>query len=164
MLLLRRRSGSTLLLGVWFAGFVVSTYGLSTRLFPDRLGTFDPTSDCRLWNPVGYRNAFGILAAIGALLALGLAARSGPAVRSLAAASTVVFLLTLYFTYSRGSWIAFFFGLAVAIALDRRRLQLITTALVLTPWPLIAIWVASTSPALSREGPSLGAATGTDWQ
>ena len=157
-LLLRRASASTLILGVWFAAAVVSTYGLLTRLFPDRIGSFD-SSDYRLANPVGYWNAFGIIAAIGALLALGLAARSGPVVRCLAAASIVVFMLTVYFTYSRGSWIAFFCGLALAVALDRRRLQLITTALVLTPWPAIAIWAASTSPALSRAGASLPAAT-----
>src|SRR2546428_53569 len=80
-----------------------------------------------LSEPVGYWNAFGVLAAMGTLLALGLAARSGPVVRCVAGASTVVLLLTLYFTFSRGGWIAFFLGLAAAIALDRRRLQLITT-------------------------------------
>jgi hypothetical protein len=162
VLLVRRRSISALLLGVWGAIAVVTTYSLATRLFPDRLGTFDstdPLSGYRLFDPIGYWNALGILAGIGTLLALGLAARSVPVVRCIAAASTVVFMLTLFFTFSRASWIAFFFGLAVAIALDRRRLQLITTALVLTPWPLIAIWVASTSPALTREGAGLAAAT-----
>ena len=43
---------------------------------------------------------------MGWLLALGLAARSGPLVRCLAAGSTVIFALALYFTYSRASWIA----------------------------------------------------------
>jgi O-antigen ligase/polysaccharide polymerase Wzy-like membrane protein len=159
VLLLRRSSLSTLLLGVWAAITVVSTYGLATRLFPDRLGSFDAVSEYRLSNPVGYWNALGILAVIGTLLALGLAARSGPVVRCLAAGSTVLLLLTLYFTYSRGSWIAFFVGLTVAIAVDRRRLKLITTALVLAPWSIIAIWAASTSPALTREGAALAAAT-----
>ena len=159
VLLLRRRSIATLVVGLWLALVVVSTYGLATRLFPDRLGSFDPVSEYRLSDPVGYWNAFGILAAMGALLALGLAARSGPVVRCLAAGSSVIFPLTLYFTYSRGGWIAFFAGLVVAVALDRHRLQLITTGLVLLPWPVIAIWVASTSPALTREGAILGAAT-----
>jgi hypothetical protein len=159
VLLIRRSSVTVVLVGLWAALAVVSTYGLATRLFPDRLGSFDPVAVYRLSDPVGYWNAFGILAAVGTLLALGLAARSGPVVRSLAAGSTVVFLLTLYFTYSRASWVAFFAGIAVAIALDRRRLQLITTGLVLMPWPVIAIWVASTSPALTREGSALDAAT-----
>jgi hypothetical protein len=159
VLLLRRSSMPTLLLGIWAAIAVVSMYGLATRLFPERLGAFDPISGSRLSDPVGYWNAFGIFAAMGALLALGLAARSGPVVRCLAGASSVVLLLALYFTFSRGGWIAFFLGLAAAIALDRRRLQLITTAFVLAPWPALAIWAASTSPALTHIGATLPAAT-----
>jgi hypothetical protein len=159
IVLVRRSSVPALLLGLWAAITVVSAYALATRLFPDRLGVFDPISGYRLSEPVGYWNAFGILAAIGTLLALGLAARSGPVVRCLAGGSVVLLMLTLYFTYSRGGWIAFFFGLAAAVAIDRRRLQLITTALVLAPWPVLAIWVASTSPALTREGSALAAAT-----
>jgi hypothetical protein len=159
VLLLRRSSVPTLLLGIWTAIVVVSTYGLATRLFPDQLGVYDPISGSRLSDPVGYWNAFGILAAMGALLALGLAARSGPMVRCLAGASSVVLLLTLYFTFSRGGWIAFFVGIAAAIAFDRRRLQLITTAFVLAPWSALAIWAASTSPALTHLGATLEASS-----
>jgi len=150
ILFLRRSSVPALLLGVWTAITVVSTYALLTRLFPERLGVFDPTAGYRLSYPVGYWNAFGILAAIGTLLALGLAARSGPVVRCFAAGSGVLLLLTLYFTYSRGGWIAFLVGLTAMIAIDRHRLQLITTMLVLAPWPALAVWAASTSPALNR--------------
>jgi hypothetical protein len=158
VLLLRRVSGPALVKGIWAAITVISAYGLATRLFPQRLGTFDPIAGNRLSEPLGYWNAFGVLAAMGTLLALGLAARSGPVVRCLAAASTVVTLLTLYFTFSRGGWIAFFIGLAVAIAIDRRRLQLITTGLVLTPWPVLAIWAASQSGALTHVKASVQAA------
>jgi len=159
LLLLRRTSLPGLLLGAWGAITVVAGYGLATRLFPDQLGNGDTFSGYRLSDPVGYWNAFGILAAIGALLALGLAARSGPVVRALAAGSGVVLLLTLYFTYSRGAWIAYFVGLAATIAVDRKRLQLITTALVLTPFPVLAIWAASTSPALTHAGATVQAAS-----
>ncbi len=159
IILVRASSVFSLVLGVWFATGVISTYALATRLFPDQLGSFDSISGYRLSGPVGYWNALGILAAMGALLALGLAARSGPLVRCLAAGSVDLFLLTLYFTYSRGGWIAFFVGLAVMAALDRRRLQLITTALVLTPWPVVGIWVASTSQALTHPGSAEAAAT-----
>jgi hypothetical protein len=151
-LLLRRASVHALLLGTWGAITVVAAYGLATRLFPDRLGSSDAFFGYRLSEPVGYWNALGILVAIGTLLALGLAARSGPVVRALAAGSGVILLLALYFTYSRGGWIAFFIGLAAAIAVDRNRLQLITTALVLAPFPSLAIWAASTSPALTHSG------------
>ena len=142
-------------LDVWF----------DDQLFPDRLGSFDPIAGYRLSEPVGYWNALGVLAAAGALLALGLAARSGPLISCLAAGSSVVFVLTLYFTYSRGSWIAFFGGLVFAMAIDRQRLQLITTAIVLAPWSIVAIAVASTSPALTRQTVDFPprAATVTGW-
>jgi O-antigen ligase/polysaccharide polymerase Wzy-like membrane protein len=159
VLLVRRASAPALLLGVWAAIAVVSTYGLATRLFPDRLGVYDPISGSRLSDPVGYWNAFGILVAMGAVLALGHAARSRPVVRCAAAASSVVLVLTLYFTFSRGSWIAFFAALAAAVALDRRRLQLITTAFVLAPWSALTIWAASTSPALTHRVSALQQAT-----
>jgi tetratricopeptide (TPR) repeat protein len=159
VLLLRRRSVAAVVLGLWGAQVVVTTYALITRLFPDQFGTFDPISSYRLSDPLGYWNALGILAAIGWLLAVGLAARSGPLVRCLAAGSTVIFALALYFTYSRASWIALVVGLAIAIALETRRLQLITTALVLAPWSITAIAVASTSPALTHQSAALSAAS-----
>ncbi len=159
LLLVRRRSVASLMVGLWFGSAGVVTYALLTRLFPDRLGSFDPISGYRLTSPIGYWNGLGILAAMGGLLALGLAARSGPLVRCLAAGSTVIFMLVLYFTYSRGSWIAFFFGLALAVALDPRRLQLMTTTLVLTPWSAIAVGVASTSSALTHQTADLAAAS-----
>src|SRR5437870_3975935 len=40
VLLLRRRSVQALLLAIWAAIAVVSTYGLATRLFPDQLGVY----------------------------------------------------------------------------------------------------------------------------
>jgi O-antigen ligase len=158
-LLLRRSSVLAVLIGVWGAITVVAAYGLATRLFPESLGVFDPIAEYRLSNPVGYWNAFGILTAMGALLALGLAARGGPLMRCLAAGSAVPLLLALYFTYSRGGWIAFFVGLVATIAIDRHRLQLITTAFVLAPFPVLAIWAASKSPALTHAGATLGAAS-----
>ena len=71
----------------------------------------------------------------------------------------MIFALALYFTYSRASWIALVAGLAVAVALDKRRLQLITTALVLAPWSITAVAVASTSPALTHQSAALSAAS-----
>jgi O-antigen ligase/polysaccharide polymerase Wzy-like membrane protein/tetratricopeptide repeat protein len=159
VLLVRRRSVASLMVGVWFGLAVITTYALLTRLFPDQLGTFEPIANYRLSEPVGYWNGLGILAAMGGLLALGLAARSGPLIRCLAAGSSVIFMLVLYFTYSRGSWIAFLFGLTLAVALDRHRLQLVTTALVLTPWSAIAVGAASSSSALTHQAAQLDSAT-----
>lgn len=160
LLLVRARAYRALLGGTWAALASVSSYALATRLFPERLGVFDPVAGYRLSEPLGYWNALAIFAGLGTLLALGFAARSESAwVRSLAAASLVVFLPTIYFTFSRGAWLAVGVGLASAIALDPRRLQLITTALALAAAPAIGLAVAYRSDALTQSTASLSSAS-----
>jgi hypothetical protein len=145
-----------LLGGTLTAIAVLCSYALATRLFPERLGSFDPVSTYRLAAPVGYWNALGILAAIGILLAVGTAARGKHLLsRSLAAAALVILLPTLLFTYSRGAWIALFLGLAAQILVDRRRLQLVTTMLVVGFPAVLALWLASRSSALTSRVPVL---------
>jgi O-Antigen ligase len=160
VLIVRARAYRALLGGTWAAIALVSAYALGTRLFPERLGVFDPIAGYRLSEPLGYWNALAIFAGIAALLALGFAARAESVwLRSLAAASLVVLLPTMYFTFSRGAWIAVGVGLASAITLDPRRLQLITTALALTPAPAIALIVAYRSDALTQLSASLSSAS-----
>ena len=142
---------SPLFAGLLVGATVVSAYGLATRLFPERLGSFDSVASYRLSEPIGYWNALGIFAVLGVLLALGFVARARRlAGRALAAASLVVFLPTLYFTYSRGAWIALGIGLLASIALDPRRLRLITATLAVAPWPALAVWLASQSSGLTN--------------
>lgn len=43
----------------------VSAYGLATRLFPERSEAFDPVAGYRLFEPLGYWSALGIVAAMG---------------------------------------------------------------------------------------------------
>jgi O-Antigen ligase/Tetratricopeptide repeat len=137
----------------------VSLYALATRLLPDRLGVFDPSAGYRLSAPVGYWNGLGIFAALGVLLAVGLAARADrPGARSLAAASLLVLVPTLYFTFSRGAWAALAIGLAVAVAVDPRRLQLLATIACVAPAPALGIYLASHSHALTHTHPQLAEA------
>ena len=87
---------------------------LSGRLFPERFGEYDLIGGYRLSEPVGYWNALGVLAALGVLLAVSLVARfESLLVRLVAAASTVPLALTLYFTFSRGAWLALLAGLSL---------------------------------------------------
>src|ERR671936_1076083 len=145
-----------LLGGTLAAISILCTYALATRLFPERLGSFDPVSTYRLGAPIGYWNALGIVAAIGILLALGTAARAKRLLaRSLAGASLVLLLPTLLFTYSRGAWIALFIGLAAQVLIDRRRLQLVTTALIAGAPAALALWLSSRSSALTTRQPVL---------
>ena len=157
---LARRSVQ-LLLPALLAGIVaVAAYALATRLLPDRVGSFDSYVGYRLSEPLGYWNALSIFVAIGIVVAVGLAARARAlVVRALSAASLVLLFPVLYFTFGRGGWIALAAGLAVAIAVDPRRLQLVTTILVIAPWPALALWRAYESPSLTTQFSALADAS-----
>jgi O-antigen ligase len=73
----------------------------------------------RLAAPLGYSNGLGLFAAIGILLALGLALRFR---RPILAAPLLVLGPTLYFTYSRGAWLALGAGALGGFALAPPRL------------------------------------------
>ncbi|MBA2476273.1 MAG: O-antigen ligase family protein [Actinobacteria bacterium] len=157
--LVRRRSYRALLGGTWAAVALVCGYSLLTRLFPERMGVLDAIAGNRLSHPLGYWNALGIFAALGAVLALGLAARGRNAlVRALAAASLPILLAALYFTFSRGAWVALALGALVAVALETRRLSFVTVLLALAPWPAAGVWLASRSEALTTRQATVAAA------
>jgi hypothetical protein len=122
-----------LLAGAFGAIVLVCGYGLGQWLFgsPETPLVDDPQVAQRLADPIGYANGLGILAAMGLLLAAGLAARAGRDHATLAAAAVPLLATTLYFTYSRGAWLALGAGLAFGIALGPGRLQLAATALLL---------------------------------
>lgn len=148
-----------LLGGTLAAVAAVATYSLGTRLFPDRLGVFDPAAGYRLATPVGYWNGLGILCAVGALLALGFAARaSGAVARAASAGTLVVCVTTLYFTFSRGAWIALAIGALAALALSPRRLGLATTFLLAAPFAALSVLLASRADALTHVDAPLAAA------
>ncbi len=159
MFVVRREHVPALLRGVLTAITLVSAYGLATRFFPDRLGSYDPIATYRLSEPLGYWNGLGIFAAMGALLALGLLARDSSLVaRCLAAASFPILLSTMFFTFSRGAWIALGVGLLAAFALDPRRLHLVVAALAVAIPSLIALWAGLSSDALTERDAPLFAA------
>ena len=150
-LLLRDRPIGIVAAGVLTAISIPATYALATRLFPDRLGVFDPVAGYRLSEPLGYWNGLGIFAAMGALLALGLSARvKTPLLRAVAAGLLAILLPTIYFTFSRGAWIALGLGYLAAVAIDPRRLQFLAATLAIVPAPAAAVLLASRADALSR--------------
>lgn len=159
LLVARRRSTETLLLGIAAATTAVAGWSLLTRLLPDRIGTFDPVAGYRLHGLVGYWNGLGLLAAIGLVLSLGLAARAASPVRQAAAAALAPILAsTLYFTYSRGASLAAAIGLVVVVTLDRRRAQLVTAVAVALVPAAVAVSIASQLDALGSTTAPLAAA------
>ncbi len=161
LLVVARRATVPLVLSATFTAiFLASGYGLLTRLFPERLGVFDPVSANRLAEPLTYWNAAGVFAVMGALLAFGFATRAQTIVaRALSAATLPLLLATVYFTFSRGSWVAGAVGLAVAIAVDPRRLQLIAGAIALAAPSGLAVLLSSHAEALTRTDAPLSAAS-----
>jgi O-antigen ligase len=121
LLVLERRQVEGLLWGLLAAITLVCAWALCLRVFGGA-GSYDiavsPGSTRRLAAPLGYSNGLGVFAAIGVLLAGGLSVR----LRSVTAAAALLVLVpTLYFTYSRGAWLALAAGAVAAIALGRPR-------------------------------------------
>ena len=131
---------------------LVSAYALATRLFPDRLGSYDPFAVYRLSSPIGYWNGLGIFAVMGLLLAAGVVTRAGRAWhRGAAAAAIVVMAPALYFTYSRGAWIALGAGLAATIVVSPERLRTVVAVVVAGAPAAVAVVLASRSYGLTHE-------------
>ena len=150
LLTVRSRSMTHLLGGLLAGATWLSAQGLATRLFPDTVPGTDMILQDRLAGPIGYANAFGLLAVMGALLALGFAMHATrlPG-RAAAAAAAPILLTAAYFTFSRGTAVALCVGLLAAIALDGRRLAILTKGAVIALPAAAAVWLASRTAALT---------------
>jgi len=149
----------------WIAGallaavYGVAMFALATRLVPDRIGTYQPDPSYQLAVPFGYWNSLGLFVAIGLLVGLGFAVHGrSVALQAAAAAALVPLACTLYFTFSRGAWLAFVAGALVVLALDPARLRICVILLALAPLPAVGMLLASRSTALTRRGASIEAA------
>ena len=160
VLLLAGRGRQRALLAATLAAVtLICAYSLATRLFPAHVGRFDSTAGYRLFTPVGYWNSLGLFAAIGSLLALGFVARAlSLAAKAVAAAALVLLVPTIYFTFSRGSWLALGIALAFCLLLDPRRLQASLATLVAAAAPAVAVLIASRSKPLTTIDTPLAAA------
>jgi hypothetical protein len=131
---------------------LLALYGLATRLFPERLGTYEPLAGYRLSSPLGYWNALGLAAALGCVLAAALSLRAArPAARAATAATLPPLLLALYFTFSRGGWAALFLALLVLVAYEHRRLSLLAGLAVVASPAAALVAYASMQESLTRQ-------------
>jgi len=143
-----------LLAGVLTGVTLVCVYALSTRLFPTSTGSGGFAAS-RLSTPIGYWNGLGVLAAMGVMLALVFGARARNGIgRGLASAAVPVLLCTLYFTFSRGAWIALLAGVVVLFAADRERLQLLGAGIAPGLLGAFVVWRASQEDALTHTSTS----------
>ena len=165
ILVARGRAITDLLVAVCGVAMVTSTVALTKFFVPDHFSSRDAAfarleGFVRLSEPLGYPNAVALVAAIGALLAGAFAAHAHSDLkRASAAACLVVFIVTIFFTYSRGTWISLALGLGAMLALDPRRLALLRTLATVAPVAGLAVWLGSRAHALTTPGaPSAEAA------
>jgi len=123
ILVLDRRHVGSLLAGLVVGIAVACGWALWLRAFGGA-GSYDvasvsPGAARRLAEPLGYSNGLGAFAAIGAVVATTAALRLRQAVL---ASPVLLFLPTLYFTYSRGAWLALVVGALAAFALSVPRI------------------------------------------
>ena len=156
VLVTARAEAGGLLVGTWAAIVSVSLYALATRLAPDLVGEYPPADGYQLAEPLGYWNALGAFVGIGAVLAFGLAAlAASERLRIASAASLPVLAAALYFTFSRGSWVAVAFAFGTLVVIARARLQLVALGCALAVAPVVAVVACSRSTALTLEGARL---------
>lgn len=138
-----------LLASVWLGSSLVCGYALLTRLYPNRFPAPLSVAGNRLAAPVGYWNGLGLLAAIALVAAVGVVVTSrSRTLAALAGLAVVPVVLALYFTFSRGAYLALGVGLVVALAFDPRRLRTAAALLALAPWAALAIRHTSSVAAL----------------
>jgi O-antigen ligase len=158
---LRRGDGPAVVGGALLGIALVCSYGLATRLLPDRLHSYDDTiNSYRLAQPLGYWNALGILATMGIVVALGVVAHARRrSVAAGAAAVVPVLFLTLYFTFSRGAIAALAIGVVVTTVVDPRRLRYLITVIAMAIPTALCVLYASGHKALTTENATQSAAT-----
>jgi hypothetical protein len=154
LMLPRERSPWALQSGVLAGTVVVCVVGLIEFLFPATNAGPDTFEGRNLFQPVGYANAFGILAGMGALLALGLAAGSDSRMaRASGAAALVPVLTTLFLTSSRGAVVATILGFIAMLGLQSEPRRLLVIVVKTLPLPAVGLLVAAHSRVGSSHVP-----------
>jgi hypothetical protein len=134
-------------------------YGLLQKILPTGetfafsvkyTGFGDSLADPKASSTVGYHPAFGMMCAMGALLAISRVGafrslRSIP-LRALFSATGTVFLVALYFSFSRGAVLSLAAGAVVFLVLSKHRFEALGNAAVSG---LPALWVVSQARELS---------------
>jgi hypothetical protein len=137
---------------------VIVLAGLVSRLFPDLIPSEAiGLAGYRLAYPLDYWNTYGTMASFGGVLCLGLAAdsTSGPLPRGLAAGGAVLMGAAMYFSFSRGAWLALFVGVAMLLVLGPRRGSLLLSIALVAGATVVVIGWLSAYPALV-ENPTAG--------
>lgn len=133
---------------------------LALRIFPGFPGQGAYLGYGRLYEPLGYWNALGIIAAMGGLVALQIATSPDQhrAWRIAASTTLPVTLPVMYLTFSRGAVIAFAAGVVVSALVARRRIDWTVCAVAnaIPPGLVIAITAHQTGLVSGNTTPGQG--------
>jgi hypothetical protein len=146
--------------GVLIGTGALCLYGLAQHLTPDVLGVASQAGvPGRLYSPLGYWNAQGMLAVFAMILAAGVVTSERSAL-SRAAAGAVIPLLGVqtFLTLSRGAELALVCGIVVWLVIDPGRVEATLWLLVVGPGAGLATWLAHRTPVLSGQGYGTAAA------
>jgi hypothetical protein len=130
---------------VLFASSTLAVYSVATHLAPDVFGFFSQvTMPGRLYYPLGYWNAQGMLGSLAIILLADAAANSKPPLaRTLAAAALPWPAVDVLLTLSRGAELSLLFGLVMWLVLDPRRVRASAFLLCLSAPAVVAAWRAN---------------------
>jgi hypothetical protein len=135
---------------------IVIGAGLLSRLEPDLVhGTIQDAgfTQGRLSYPLSYWNTFGALAGMGLVLAAGLASDAGAPVvaRAVAAGLAVPLGAAMWFSLSRGAWLAVIVGLVMLVVVGHRRGSVVITLVVIGTAIALAITRLDPYPSLTGD-------------
>lgn len=142
---------------VWLAFGVMTVVcvgGLLSRILPGWIGVASGTGGTyRLSYPLTYWNAFGALSAMGAVVGLGLAGdpRTRWELRTAAAVASVLMVIAMALSQSRGAWLALFAGIVVLAVMTRHRGSMLLTAGIVALGWLAALARLRGYPALTDD-------------
>ena len=141
-----------------------SVYALGTKVMPQIVENADNLG--RISVPVGYVNAMGLLVALGMPLSLYYSAAKGinAIQRLLALVSAQLLLICLFFTLSRGAFLALILGLAVYFTLVPYRLRSFFILLLAGIPSMLIAWWSTGQDALMKDHVELGLRMGASGQ
>ncbi|MCL6106545.1 MAG: O-antigen ligase family protein [Actinobacteria bacterium] len=136
------------------ASVAAGLYSLGVKLFPSDI--IDPSGLGRTSIPLGYTNALGLLMAMAFIIALYFAAspRSPFAARLFATLSALILLLSLFFTLSRGAFLALFAGIVIYFAFVPLRLRSLSILALIGMPALLICWWSNTQSGLMHPSAS----------
>lgn len=160
-LALDRRTWRAAAMGLGFAALIVCGLAVASRLLPSLFGhgpLFTPNATNRLSYPFGYWNAVGAWSAMATAIGLAWSAYSpGRIPRAVALGLVPLATMATYLSFSRAALAGTALGVAVVLALSRRRLAVLLNLIGVSLATALEVLVVRGAPVLARGTGTRGA-------